>query len=135
VEWQLLFLLLRFQVLTAASMKMTVSWNIAPRRGAAVFTPCSIGTNGLQLNHTRSMSQSDLGLQNYQASAVLPIIQRKYPDIALAFRMSFVNSHSVVQVTLRVYLLSAYEDELLIPFLRAYIFFLDVYMALHVSGL
>jgi hypothetical protein len=53
--------------------------------GAIVVAPCSLGTKGLQLNHTRSMSVSDLELQYDQASAVLPIIQRKYSNIALPF--------------------------------------------------
>jgi hypothetical protein len=58
---------------------------------AVIFTPCSIGTNG-QLNHTRSMSPSDLELQHDQALAVLPIIQRKYSIISLTFWISFVYS-------------------------------------------
>jgi hypothetical protein len=51
---------------------------------ATIFMPHSLGTNGMQLNHTRSMSLFDLELYD-QASAVLPIIQRKYFNIALTF--------------------------------------------------
>jgi hypothetical protein len=58
--------------------------------GAVIFTPCSLGTNGLELNHTRSMSPSDLELQQDQVSAVLPITQRKYFNTALTFWISFV---------------------------------------------
>jgi hypothetical protein len=52
---------------------------------ALIFTLNALGTNGLQLNRTRSMSLSDLELQYDQASAVLPIVQRKYSNSALAF--------------------------------------------------
>jgi hypothetical protein len=46
--------------------------------------------NGLQLNHTRSMPLFERELQYYQASAVLPITQRKYSNIALTFWISLV---------------------------------------------
>jgi hypothetical protein len=52
---------------------------------AIIFTPHSLGTNGLQLNHTRSMPLYDLEKQYDQAAAVLPIIQRKYYNISLTF--------------------------------------------------
>jgi hypothetical protein len=53
--------------------------------GAVIFTPCSLGTNGLKLNHTHSMSLSDLELQHDQTWAVLPIIQRKYSCVGRTF--------------------------------------------------
>jgi hypothetical protein len=49
-----------------------------------IFTPHSLGTSG-QLNHTRSTSLSDPELQYDQASAVLPVLQRKYSNAALSF--------------------------------------------------
>jgi hypothetical protein len=55
--------------------------------GAAIFTPYTLGTN--ELNHTRSMLQSELELQHDQAPAVLPITQRKYSNIALTFLTFF----------------------------------------------
>jgi hypothetical protein len=59
--------------------------------GTAIFTPRSLDTNGLQLNHTRSMSPSDLEPQYGQASAVLPTTQRKYPHIADAFLIILIS--------------------------------------------
>jgi hypothetical protein len=47
------------------------------------------GTNGLHLNHTRSMSPYDPELQHGQASAVLPIIQRKYYNITLNLNLLY----------------------------------------------
>jgi hypothetical protein len=41
--------------------------------GAIIFMLCSFGTDGLQLNHTRSMSPPDLGLQYHQTAAVFSI--------------------------------------------------------------
>jgi hypothetical protein len=58
--------------------------------GAVIFTPCLLGANGVQLNHTRSMWPSDLELQHDQASAVMPMIQLKYCNIPLTFLISFV---------------------------------------------
>jgi uncharacterized protein YbbC (DUF1343 family) len=49
---------------------------------ATIFTPHSLVTN-VQLNHTRSMSLSNLELQYDQTSAEMPIIQRKYSNIAM----------------------------------------------------
>jgi hypothetical protein len=43
-----------------------------------------------KMNHTRSMSPSDLELQHDQVSAVLPIIQRKYSNISLTFWISLI---------------------------------------------
>lgn len=43
-----------------------------------------------ELNHTRTMPRSDLELQHDQASAVLPIIQWKYPNIEETFAVSLV---------------------------------------------
>jgi hypothetical protein len=53
--------------------------------GAGIFTPCCLGTDGLQLNHAHSMPPSDLELQHDEVWAVLPVIQRKYSNIALPF--------------------------------------------------
>lgn len=39
---------------------------------SVIFTPCSLSTDGLELNHTRSMSLSGLELQHDRAVAVLP---------------------------------------------------------------
>jgi hypothetical protein len=74
-----------------------------------MFTLRSLGTNGLHLYHTRSMSPSDLELQYDQASAVLPIIQRKYSNVALTFRISFLvfqvdfSNRSLHQYSVRVF--------------------------------
>jgi hypothetical protein len=57
---------------------------------AVIFMPFSFGTNGLQLNHTHSMSPSDLLLQHGQASTVLPVIQQKYSSVALTLLISFI---------------------------------------------
>jgi hypothetical protein len=57
--------------------------------GAVIFATCSLGTNGLQLNHTCSMSPPDLELEHGQSSAVLPIIQRTFSNIAHNFLSSF----------------------------------------------
>lgn len=43
-----------------------------------------------QPNHTLTMPRSDLELQHDQASAVLPMIQRKYPNIEETFAISLV---------------------------------------------
>jgi hypothetical protein len=48
---------------------------------AVIFTPCPLDTGGLQVNHTRNMSPPDLELQHDQASAGLPIKERKYSNI------------------------------------------------------
>jgi hypothetical protein len=68
--------------------------------GAVIFTPCSLGTGGLQLNHTCRMSPCDLELQHDQVSAVLPIIKRKYSNI-LTFWISFVIYESWICVVKR----------------------------------
>jgi hypothetical protein len=60
--------------------------------GAVILTACSLGTNGLQLNHTHSMLPSDLELQHDQVSAVLLIIQRKYFIIAFTFLISYIRA-------------------------------------------
>jgi hypothetical protein len=73
---------------------------IAARRGINVVRPrCkpqeqpshSLGTNGLQMNQTRRMSLSDLELQYDQASAELPITQRKYSNIVLTYLIPLIN--------------------------------------------
>jgi hypothetical protein len=51
---------------------------------ATIFTPHSLGING-EMNHTRSMSLSDLELQYHQASPVLRITRRKCSNIAPTF--------------------------------------------------
>lgn len=51
---------------------------------ATVFTPYTLGTDGQELNHTRSMSLSDLELQYGQASAVLPVTRQQHSNIDLA---------------------------------------------------
>jgi hypothetical protein len=58
--------------------------------GAVIFIPCLLDTDGLQLNHTRSMSPSDVELQHHQASVVLPNIHKKYFSIALTFLIFFI---------------------------------------------
>jgi hypothetical protein len=55
-----------------------------------IFMPHSLSTNG-QLNHTRSMSQSDLELQYDHVSAVMPIIQQKYSNIVLTFWIPLIS--------------------------------------------
>jgi hypothetical protein len=52
---------------------------------AVIFTPGSPDIKGLQLNHTRSMSHSDLDIQFDQASVVLSVLQQKLPDTVLTF--------------------------------------------------
>jgi hypothetical protein len=52
---------------------------------ATIFTSHSLGTNEIQLNHTRSMLLPDLELQYGQALAVLPVIQQKYSNTDLTF--------------------------------------------------
>jgi hypothetical protein len=59
---------------------------------STIFTPPSLSINGLQLNHTRSLPPSYLELQNDRASTVLPVIQRKYSNIADTFWISLVYS-------------------------------------------
>jgi hypothetical protein len=46
---------------------------------------CSLGTNRLQLNHTCSMSSSDLELQHDQDTAVLPINNKNMQILPLLF--------------------------------------------------
>jgi hypothetical protein len=60
-----------------------------------IFMPWSLGKNG-QLNHTRSMSPSGIELQHEHASAVLPIIKRKYLSTALTIWTSFVTTISLL---------------------------------------
>lgn len=55
---------------------------------AVTFTTCSLGKNK-QLSYTCSMPLSDLQQQNDLASVVLPTIQQKYSNNALAFWISF----------------------------------------------
>jgi hypothetical protein len=62
--------------------------------GVVIFTSCSLGTNGLQLNHTHNMSLPDLELQYDQVSAVLPIIQRKYSNTANIISIFLVRTFS-----------------------------------------
>jgi hypothetical protein len=57
---------------------------------AVIFTSRSLDTTWPQLNHTRSMSRSDLKLQHDPALAVLPIMQRKYSNVAIIFLILFV---------------------------------------------
>jgi hypothetical protein len=61
-----------------------LSW-VKISSAAIIFTPYTLGINRLQLNHTHTMSPPDLFLQHDQASAVLPVIQRKYCNNALTF--------------------------------------------------
>jgi hypothetical protein len=73
---------------TTAEISARLGINIAhpwckPLSVTTIFRPYSLDINGLQLNHTHNMSLSDLKLQYDQASAVLPIIQQKYSNIAL----------------------------------------------------
>jgi hypothetical protein len=68
---------------------INVAWPWWKSHVPNIFTQHWLGTNGLQLNHTRSRN-SDLELQYAHASAALPIVRRKYPTIASTFLISVV---------------------------------------------
>jgi hypothetical protein len=61
--------------------------------GAVIFMPCSLGTNGLQPYHTRSMSPSDLELQHNQVSVLLSVIQHSIPVLPLLSESPSENAH------------------------------------------
>jgi hypothetical protein len=89
---------------------------VQPSVKAIIFKPCSLGTNGLQLNHTRSTSPSDLELQHDQDSPVLPIIQRNYSNISLTFLIPlvFCNNKIISSAVSIIYAIFAaqYNDDL-----------------------
>jgi hypothetical protein len=60
-------------VISSDSKKCTTAFCLSlvqTSGGTVIFMPCSLSTNRLRLNHTRSMPQSGLELQRYQTSAV-----------------------------------------------------------------
>lgn len=53
-----------------------------------------------QLNHTRNLPPSDREIQHDQASAALPIIHRKYSNIADILQISLVQLHADIHTAL-----------------------------------
>jgi hypothetical protein len=53
--------------------------------GAVIFTPCSLGTNGQQRTTLSACHSLIFSYSTTRPQAVLPIIQRKYPNLPLLF--------------------------------------------------